>query len=270
MPDATLSRWSDRAHEAVGRGVLVILITGVVLGLAFNQLGRASNPRRGLPWIAEPKKLLSLEEILSQTGSGRPAADPLEPQAPVAATPQTPRAGTAKSPEPSASTKKPSAAPSRTKTTSPAPAESPARISDDPMALDTPSGDEGGVPEIPDLGRPLQVELKTAKKLFDAGAALFVDAREPDEYAEGHIAGAISLPYDQGVGDPARLESLDAGGRPIIIYCGGGNCEVSMTLAEALIYQAGKRKVLVYMGGYPEWVGAGYPVDKGSQAGGKS
>jgi rhodanese-related sulfurtransferase len=120
-----------------------------------------------------------------------------------------------------------------------------------------------GLPEIPDLDRPLQVDLGATRRFFDAKAALFVDAREADEYAEGHIPGALSLPFDTSVTDPVALEALDPAGKALIVYCGGGTCELSMNLAFALV-QAGHKKVLVYMGGYPEWQGAGLPVEKGS------
>jgi len=69
------------------------------------------------------------------------------------------------------------------------------------------------------------------------------------------------------VTDPVRLEAFDAGGKPIIIYCGGGTCELSMNLAFALV-DAGKKKVLVFMGGWPEWQASGFPVATGAAAGG--
>lgn len=127
----------------------------------------------------------------------------------------------------------------------------------DPLAI--PSA--GVLPEIPAAGRPVQIELGAVRQYADSGAALIVDARDPDEFAAGHIRGAINLPYDTAVSDPALLESLDAGGRPIITYCGGGACEVSLSLAEELIF-AGYDRVAVYVGGFPEWEQAGYPVDR--------
>jgi len=120
-----------------------------------------------------------------------------------------------------------------------------------------------GVPDIPDVGRPIQIQTSKVKAFFDAKAATIIDAREPAEYAEGHIPGAINLPYEQVVTDTERLENFDAQGRPIIVYCGGGTCEVSMNLGFSLV-SAGKKKVLVYMGGWPEWVTSGYPVAKGA------
>lgn len=127
----------------------------------------------------------------------------------------------------------------------------------DPLAIPM----AAGLPEIPAAGRPVQIELGAVKQYADSGAAVIVDAREPEEYAAGHIRGAINLPYDTAVSDPALLEALDTAGRPIITYCGGGTCEVSLSLAEELIF-AGHDRVAVYIGGFPEWEQSGYPVDR--------
>jgi len=120
-----------------------------------------------------------------------------------------------------------------------------------------------GAANIPDVGRPIQVQISKVKALFDAKAGTIIDAREPAEYADGHIPGAVNMPYDQVVTDPERLEKFDAGGKPIIVYCGGGTCELSMNLGFALV-NAGQKKVLVYTGGWPEWSTSGYPVAKGA------
>jgi rhodanese-related sulfurtransferase len=135
---------------------------------------------------------------------------------------------------------------------------------DDPLAVPTAARGGAGLPEIPAVGRPVQIELGALKRYYDAGAALIIDAREPEDYAQGHIHGALNIPYDVGADDPAMLESLDTGGRPIITYCSGGTCEVSLSLAEDLVY-AGHQRVAVYIGGYAEWADAGYAVDKGAR-----
>jgi len=130
----------------------------------------------------------------------------------------------------------------------------------DPLQLGAASAANGL--DVPDVGRPIQVQIAKVKAFYDAKAATIVDAREPAEYAEGHIPGAINMPYDQVVTDPERLEKFDAQGKPIIVYCGGGTCELSMNLGYALV-NAGQKKVLVYMGGWPEWSTSGNPVAKG-------
>ncbi|MFO0744602.1 MAG: rhodanese-like domain-containing protein [Myxococcota bacterium] len=79
--------------------------------------------------------------------------------------------------------------------------------------------------------------------------AVLVDARGPEEFAKGHIAGAINIP----AGDEAALAQLPADkATPVIFYCGGPACNASTKdaqKAKALGYQ----KVAEYKGGYPEW-----------------
>ncbi len=209
--------YGDRDGDAAGSvwgGILLIALTGVVLGVGYNWLG-LRNETWGLSWIAEDRaEIPELDGLVTAPpapgdGSSVPYVD-----------------------------------------------------SDDPMAIPDAAASAPGLPEIPELGRPIQVQLEAAKRFFDAGALLFVDAREPEEYAAGHIAGAVNLPADATVTDPALLESLDSGGRVLVTYCGGGTCEQSLTLAWSLV-NAGHPKVLVFMGGYPEWEGAGYPVETG-------
>lgn len=136
-------------------------------------------------------------------------------------------------------------------------------VGDSPFRMAEPS--DRDLPPVPDLAQPIQMQLGAVKKFFDAGGAVFVDARPKEEYDAGHIPGATNLPYDEAVTDPARLESFDAQGKPIIVYCGGGTCELSMNLAWAMI-QSGQKKLLVFMGGTPEWEAAGYPLDRAAEA----
>ena len=150
----------------------------------------------------------------------------------------------------------------------PRPAATRAPVSDDPLAISAGAPEaDSGLPAIPDVGRPMKIQLAAVKQFFDADAAQFVDAREPADYAAAHVRGAVNLPFDESITDPERLEKLGGGGKPIIVYCGGGGCEVSIQLAEALV-AAGHRKVLVDEGGFPEWESAGYPIVKGSAPGG--
>lgn len=145
-----------------------------------------------------------------------------------------------------------------------APLESYTTDLDDPLAIPAPLAPQG-LPEIPAVGRPVKIEIGALKLYYDAAAALVVDARDPEDYAEGHIRGAINLPYDLVVSDPALVETLDTAGRPVVTYCGGGGCEVSVGVAEELSL-AGFERVAVYVGGFGEWEGAGYPVGRGEVA----
>jgi rhodanese-related sulfurtransferase len=138
---------------------------------------------------------------------------------------------------------------------------------DDPLAIPGEAfGGAGGLPEIPAVGRPVQIALGALRLYYDADAALIVDARDPEDFAEGHILGAINIPFHEAISNPSLVETLRTGGRPIVTYCGGKGCEVSLGVAEELC-AAGHRRVAVYVGGFPEWVQAGNPVGHGAPSG---
>lgn len=65
-----------------------------------------------------------------------------------------------------------------------------------------------------------KIDSAQAIRLLDAGRALAVDVREPDEYAGGHIPGALLLPLGQ-VRDraPGLLPDPAA---PLLVYCRTG------------------------------------------------
>ena len=223
-------------HRGLLGGIAAIVLTGVALGVGYNALALAGKPARGLAWI---KQEIVVPELPSVTTSPapivqQPPADPVSDDA-DAAEARTPPAP---------------------------PAED-----DDERATSTPveQPTEAEAPYVPDTGGPFRVGLDNAKRFFDARGARFIDARDPPEFAEGHIAGAINMPHEQVITDSDRLSAVDSGGRAIITYCGGGSCEVSISLAEALVHQAGKSKVLVFIDGYPAWAEAGYPIERGAR-----
>jgi rhodanese-related sulfurtransferase len=262
----------------------VIVVVGVALGLAFNALGLASRPPRGLPWITQVEKMPSLEEL--QPGSELVPAPAPRPgaasvfalvgtawaQEPVglavvadigcttAAKPARTVAKTSAAQAAAAPAKKTAVRVKKAPVTA-KPAAKPATPARATVAVPAPV--KVDLPFVPDLDQAIEVKLANVKKFFDAGAALFVDAREASEYAEGHIAGALSVPFDDAVAKPALLEPFKKLGRPIILYCSGGDCELSKDLASNML-AAGIRKVLVFTDGFPAWKAAGYPVETGA------
>ena len=99
-----------------------------------------------------------------------------------------------------------------------------------------------------------------AKKIFDNGKTLFVDARTRDDYDDGHIPGAVSLPigqFDELI-DPF-LDQYDIE-QPIVTYCSGRTCADSHNLAQ-LFMDFGFSDVKVFIDGYPGWEAEGFPVE---------
>lgn len=89
------------------------------------------------------------------------------------------------------------------------------------------------------------------------GEALVVDVREPWEYQEGHLPGAINIPLSSL---PARLSELPQD-RPILLVCNSGNR--SGVAADFLVQQGFPgEKVYNLEGGTYAWMASGLPVER--------
>ena len=107
----------------------------------------------------------------------------------------------------------------------------------------------------------IQIEdIAQAKQLFDSGTVLFVDARSQDNYDDGHIPGAVSLPVGQFDALVDTFLEQHAIEQPIVTYCSGRTCEDSHTLAQLLI-DIGYVDVKVFIDGFPGWQAEGYPIE---------
>ena len=104
------------------------------------------------------------------------------------------------------------------------------------------------------------IQVDEAKAKWDQDV-LFVDARAEEFYTyEGHIQGALSLPYvDFERIYPAIENELRPTDQEVVCYCSGFGCEESAELAKLLMAR-GFDRVFIYEGGWPEWLEAGLPV----------
>lgn len=92
------------------------------------------------------------------------------------------------------------------------------------------------------------------------GDVVVIDVRPPEEYAAGHIAGALSLPLADL---ERRLAELPRGKR-VVAYCRGPYCVLS---AEAVRRLRRRGRVAERLkDGYPEWRDAGLPVAAGLES----
>tara|TARA_B100000315_G_C14263918_1_gene445488 strand:- start:154 stop:636 length:483 start_codon:yes stop_codon:yes gene_type:complete len=112
------------------------------------------------------------------------------------------------------------------------------------------------VPE--DITGPMLVNLEFSKYHFDAGSAIFIDARDPEDFKSGHIQNAINIPYDYYEDYEDVIDGLDDLSI-YIIYCSGDECSLSIDLADYLYNEKLIDKLLIFEGGWPEWRDAGYP-----------
>jgi len=89
-----------------------------------------------------------------------------------------------------------------------------------------------------------------------------IDVRPPEEYAAGHIAGALSIPL--GLLEQ-RLRTLPRNKR-IVAYCRGPYCVLAAEAVRRL--RARGRKAVRLKDGFPEWRDAGLPVGAGPEPSG--
>jgi len=87
------------------------------------------------------------------------------------------------------------------------------------------------------------------------GGVVLLDVRPPDEYAAGHLPGALNVP-------PDRLDAAIAAlprDREVVAYCRGPYCVLSFEAVEALRRQGFRARRLE--DGFPEWKAAGLAVE---------
>jgi rhodanese-related sulfurtransferase len=108
------------------------------------------------------------------------------------------------------------------------------------------------------------IVLDKAKELWRSGTALFLDAREPADFAAGHIGNALNLPaqsFEQHFGEIAPMltpESL------LVLYCEGTECELSHRL-HASLRQLGYTNAYLLFNGWAAWRQAGLPTTQKGQ-----
>jgi rhodanese-related sulfurtransferase len=108
------------------------------------------------------------------------------------------------------------------------------------------------------------ITLSNAHDLYLKNKVIFIDARDPFSFEEGHIAGAINIYPDEASLHAASLKIKADQGFIFITYCDGEQCPLSKETAYALI-QRGMPTVKVLVNGWSIWLTAGYPVSKGKK-----
>ena len=107
------------------------------------------------------------------------------------------------------------------------------------------------------LFEPTLISLKIAKSMFDKDV-IFIDSRDELEFNKSHILNAKLAPANPG----EILKWVDEDD-PIVTYCSGGECSLSLDLARILMGEDWAfSKVFVYDGGIMEWENAGFPTNK--------
>ncbi len=94
--------------------------------------------------------------------------------------------------------------------------------------------------------------------------AILIDARTPDVYAAGHIPGALNLPVaDFDTAYPPLKKTIEAASL-LVVYCDGGDCELSHDLA-TMLKDLGHGPLQLFSGGFDEWMAGGNSAREGPE-----
>lgn len=105
------------------------------------------------------------------------------------------------------------------------------------------------------------IALNYAFERYLSKSFLFVDAREPEEYHDGHIKGAINLPFDEVDEYLPQVEPLMPLDTSIVVYCSGSECESSLFLARYMREDLGYQNVEIFFGGWRAWYNERLPIE---------
>ena len=114
-----------------------------------------------------------------------------------------------------------------------------------------------------ELSSPKVIDIEKAKFIYNNELAIFIDAREKEDYIDGHILNAINIPFN--VDDKyeiALLDSLYNLDKTLVIYCSGYGCSLSEDLTYYLYEEKGIESIVYFEEGFPEWKNKNYPIKK--------
>ena len=103
------------------------------------------------------------------------------------------------------------------------------------------------------------VEIDELLKRLRSKNVVVLDTRPPNEYAAGHIAGALSVPVDDLQKQLRQLPKE----REYVAYCRGPYCVYADRAVEILTSHGRRARRL--REGFPEWRAAGLPIESGHE-----
>ncbi len=105
-----------------------------------------------------------------------------------------------------------------------------------------------------------ELSMARMRTIMETGTAIVIDARVAEEFAKGHLPGALNIPIYDFVEYYSHLDERVPMDAMVIVYCQSVTCDESGNLAQELRLM-GYERVVVYRGGWDEWSEAGLPVE---------
>lgn len=121
----------------------------------------------------------------------------------------------------------------------------------DPVVLAEVDTFLSGLPEnFYNVGKP-----EALKEMLDAGNMTLIDIREPTEYAEGRIPGAVNIPIRT---IPQNLDKLPTD-QPVVLSCASG---LRCSLTTPALHIAGLTNVRNFSPSFKGWSAANFEIEK--------
>jgi len=95
-----------------------------------------------------------------------------------------------------------------------------------------------------------------ARRIAEGSAPLVLDVRSRDEFAAGHVRGAVNVPHSEL---PHRLDELDvAADTEVVVYCQSGR---RAGIASEALAEAGFERVMHLEGHWARWSESDLPSE---------
>jgi rhodanese-related sulfurtransferase len=113
--------------------------------------------------------------------------------------------------------------------------------------------------QVGDLEIPV-IDEASAFELYEKGTAVFLDAREEEDFSQGRIPGAMCLPEPHMQERFPMIEPLLPEDSTIVLYCSGPECHMAEQVA-GFLAQLGYQDMHIMTAGYIGWEQAGFPTE---------
>lgn len=103
-----------------------------------------------------------------------------------------------------------------------------------------------------------RVSLEEANNMLNEGEAVVIDVRDPNEWASGHVAGAIHIPVDDVLG---RVDELPEDKNLLFICAMGVRSGLACEMAAAM--NISSDRLYNIEDGTGAWIDNNYPIERG-------